>query len=97
MANEALEQWMKEAMKTLKMQKQNLMKQHTITWVNFKKKQQAKIGLDGIAQECASYNPYNSKHLKSCIADALETGEFQRRNNVIDGSTSVTVACEVIA
>ena len=52
--------------------------------------------LDGIAQECASYNLYNSKHLKSCIADALETGEFQRRNNVIDGSTSVTVACEVV-
>ena len=61
-----------------------------------KKKQQAKIGLDGIAQECASYNPYNSKHLKSCIADALESEEFQRRNNIIDGSTSVTVACEVI-
>ena len=53
------------------------------------------MGLDGIAQECASYKLYNSKHLKSCIADALETGEFQRRNNVIDGSTTVAVACEV--
>ena len=44
---------MKEGMKTLNMQKQDLMKQHTITWGNSLKKQQVKMGLDGIARECA--------------------------------------------
>ena len=88
---------MKEGMKTLNMQKQDLVKQHSNTWEYLLKRQQARKKLDRIARECASYNLYNSEHLKSCIADALETGEFQQRNNVIDGSTLVTVAYEVIA
>ena len=49
-----------------------------------------------IARECATYNLYNSRHLKTCIAEALEISEFQRRNNVLDGNTTVsTVACDV--
>ena len=41
-----------------------------------------------IARRCATYNLYNSTHLKACIAEALKIGELQRSNNALDGSTS---------
>ena len=68
----------------------DLVKQHTNTWEYFLKRQQAKKKLDKIARECASCNLYNSRHLKTCIAEALEISEFQRRNNVLDGNTTVS-------
>ena len=41
-----------------------------------------------IARECSTYNLFNSRHLKTCIAEALKIGELQRSNNAFDGSTS---------
>ena len=74
----------------------DLVKQHTNTWEYFLKRQQAKKKLDKIARERASCNLYNSRHLKTCIAEALEIIEFQRRNNVLDGkTTNSTVTCDV--
>ena len=67
------------------------MKQHTNTLEYFLKRQEGKKQkLDKMAHERASHNLYNSRHLETCIAEALEIGEFQRRNNVLDGNTTVS-------
>jgi hypothetical protein len=65
-------------------------KQHTNTWEYFLKRQQAKKKLNKIARERSSCNLYNSRHLRTCSAEALEISEFQRRNNVLDGNTTVS-------
>ena len=54
--DEALEQWMKQVMKTLAMQEQDLVKQHTNTREHFFKKQQVKMKPDAFSNKAPNSN-----------------------------------------